>query len=171
MKVEINPDWKYFCITDATANYMQKYVQLRKRKVFVGQKTAHDLIEVFKKHKAEKFLFPCSNIRTPEIPDYFAKNGFTYKEAIMYCTVPTDLSEIKDKPYDIIAFFSPSGVNSLLHNFPDFKQNGTYLAAFGATTAKAIEDNGLKSNIEAPLPNLPSMAAALEAFVEKANKK
>jgi uroporphyrinogen-III synthase len=170
MKVEINPDWKYFCITEATANYLQKYVQVRKRKVFTGQKTALDLIEIFKKHKIEKFLFPCSNIRTPEIPDYFTKNGFTYKEAIMYCTVPSDLSELKDVHYDIIAFFSPSGVQSLLHNFPDFKQNSTKLAAFGATTSKAIIESGLVTDIEAPQPSLPSMAAALEAYVEKANK-
>lgn len=170
MKVEVNADWKYFCITEATANYLQKYVQVRKRKVFVGQKNAQDLIEVFKKHKTEKFLFPCSNIRTPEIPDYFTKNNFQFKEAIMYCTVPTDLQEIKDINYDIIAFFSPSGVQSLLHNFPEFQQNNTKMAAFGITTAKAIIDSGFIAHIEAPQPNLPSMAAALEAFIEKTNK-
>jgi len=98
------------------------------------------------------------------------KNNFAYKEAIMYCTVPTNLSDLKDVHYDIIAFFSPSGVQSLLHNFPDFEQNGTILAAFGGTTAKAIVESGFTSSIEAPLPNLPSMAAALEAFVEKTNK-
>jgi uroporphyrinogen-III synthase len=170
MKVEINPDWKYFCISKSTSDYLQKYVQVRKRKVFTGQKTALDLIEIFKKHKTEKYLFPCSNIRTPEIPDYFEKNNFAHKEAIMYCTVPTNLSDLKDVHYDIIAFFSPSGVQSLLHNFPDFKQNGTILAAFGGTTTKAIQESGFTSSIEAPMPNLPSMAAALEAFVEKTNK-
>ncbi|EMR03787.1 uroporphyrinogen-III synthase [Cesiribacter andamanensis] len=169
-KVEIPADMKYFCISEQTANYLQKYIVVRKRKVFTGYRTANDLIEILKKHKNEKYIFPCSDIRKEDIPQFMEENGFTYSEAIIYRTVASDLSDLADVNYDIIAFFSPSGINSLFVNFPDFEQKETRIAAFGPTTAKAVLDAGLRLDIEAPHPNAPSMTGALELYIKKANK-
>ncbi len=168
-KVEIPTDMKYFCISEQTANYLQKYIVIRKRKIFTGTRTASDLIEVIKKHKNEKYIFPCSDIRKDDIPDFLKDNGYTYSEAIIYKTVASDLSDLADVNYDVIAFFSPSGISSLFQNFPDFKQNKTRIAAFGPTTAKAVRDAGLILDIEAPLPNAPSMTGALEVYIREAN--
>ncbi len=168
-KVEMPPEMKYFCISEQTANYLQKYIVIRKRKIFTGAKTALDLIEILKKHKNEKFIFPCSNIRKNDIPDFLKKNGYTYTEAVIYKTVASDLSDLANVNYDIIAFFSPSGINSLFVNFPEFKQNNTRIAAFGPTTSKAVRDAGLTLDIEAPMPNAPSMTGAIELYIKKAN--
>lgn len=169
-KVEIPADMKYFCVSEQTANYLQKYIVIRKRKIFTGERTAADLIEILKKHKNEKFIFPCSNLRKEDIPSFLEENGFTFSEAIIYKTVASDLSDLDDVKYDIIAFFSPSGINSLLVNFPDFEQNETRIAAFGPTTSKAVTDAGLILDIQAPLPNAPSMTGALELYIKAANK-
>lgn len=168
-KIEMPADMKYFCVTEQTANYLQKYITIRKRKIFSGLKTAADLCEIIKKHKGEKFIFPCSNIRTPEIPNFLEKNGIVYQEAIMYGTVSSDIKDLDVNKYDIICFFSPSGVESLLQNFPDFQQNDIRLAAFGPTTAKAVTDANLNLDVLAPMPNAPSMTGALELYVKKAN--
>ena len=169
LKVEMPPDMKYFCISDQTSNYLQKYIVIRKRKIFTGLKDTKDLLEIIKKHKNEKFLFPCSDIRKNDIPDFLRDNGYNFTEAIIYHTVAANLSDLKNVYYDILAFFSPSGINSLYVNFPDFKQNNTRIAAFGSTTAKAVREAGLILDIEAPLPNAPSMTGALELYVKKAN--
>ncbi|MCX2745946.1 uroporphyrinogen-III synthase [Mangrovivirga sp. M17] len=169
LKLEVPSDMKYFCISEQTANYLQKYIVIRKRKIFTGLRTAQDLIEILKKHKKEKFLFPCSNIRKDDIPNFLDDNGYDWTEATMYKTVASDLSDLDDVTYDIIAFFSPSGINSLFVNFPDFKQNDTRIAAFGPTTAKAVRDHDMILDIEAPLPNAPSMTGAIEYYIKKAN--
>src|SRR5688572_11884348 len=169
LKIEMPPDMKYFCISDQTSNYLQKYIVIRKRKIFTGLKTSQDLFEMLKKHKNEKYLFPCSDIRKNDIPDFLKENGYNHTEAIIYHTVAADLSDLKEVFYDIIAFFSPSGINSLFVNFPEFKQNNTRIAVFGPTTAKAVRDAGLILDIEAPLPNAPSMTGALELYIKKAN--
>ncbi|MTI39613.1 uroporphyrinogen-III synthase [Fulvivirga lutimaris] len=169
LKIEMPADMKYFCISEQTANYLQKYIIIRKRKIFTGHRTAEDLIEILKKHKNEKYLFPCSDIRKDDIPEFLNTNGFKYSEAIIYRTVASDLSDLENVYYDILAFFSPSGINSLLINFPEFKQNVTRIAAFGPTTAKAVRDAGLELDIEAPLPNAPSMTGAIELYIKKAN--
>jgi len=168
-KIEMPADMKYFCITEQTANYLHKYVTIRKRKLFVGTKTALDLLEVIKKHKTEKFLFPCSNKRQKDLPDYMGTNDFQLTEAIMYETVSADLSDLENVFYDIIAFFSPSGITSLFENFPDFKQNNTRIAVFGPTTAKAVLDANLIVDIQAPMPNAPSMTGALEQYIKLVN--
>ena len=168
-KVEIPSDMKYFCISEQTANYLQKYIVIRKRKIFTGSRTATDLIEVLKKHKNEKYIFPCSNIRKDDIPKFLKENEYDYSEAIIYKTVASDLSDLADIKYDVIAFFSPSGINSLMVNFPDFKQNNTRIAAFGPTTSKAVKEADLILDIQAPLPNAPSMTGALELYIKKAN--
>ncbi|MHA8065875.1 uroporphyrinogen-III synthase [Aquirufa sp. ROCK2-A2] len=169
-KIEVPADMKYFCITEQTANYLQKYIVIRKRKVFTGTKTALDLLEVIKKHKSEKFLFPCSNKRQKDLPDYMGTNDYQLTEAIMYETVSADLSDLEDVFYDIIAFYSPSGITSLFENFPDFKQNNTRIAAFGPTTAQAVTNADLIIDIQAPMPNAPSMTGALEYYIKLANK-
>jgi len=169
MKIEMPSDMKYFCISEQTANYLQKYIVIRKRKIFTGSKTAQDLIEILKKHKNEKYVFPCSNIRKNDIPDFLTENGYHYSEAVIYKTVASDLSDLAEVNYDIIAFFSPSGINSLLVNFPDFKQNKTRIAAFGPTTAQAVKEAGLVLDIQAPMPNAPSMTGALEVYIKEAN--
>lgn len=169
LKLEMPADMKYFCISDQTSNYLQKYIVIRKRKIFSGLKDTKDLLEIIKKHKNEKFLFPCSDIRKSDIPDFLKANGYTYTEAVINHTVAANLSDLKNVYYDILAFFSPSGINSLFVNFPDFKQNNTRLAAFGPTTAKAVKDAGLVLDIEAPLPNAPSMTGALELYIKKVN--
>ena len=169
LKIEMPTDMKYFCISEQTANYLQKYIVIRKRKIFIGSKTAKDLIEILKKHKNEKYIFPCSNIRKKDIPVFLKENGYEFNEAVIYSTVASDLSDLADVNYDIIAFFSPSGINSLLVNFPDFKQNDTRIAAFGPTTSKAVKDAGLILDIQAPLPNAPSMTGAIDLYICKAN--
>jgi uroporphyrinogen-III synthase len=169
LKIEMPADMKYFCISDQTSNYLQKYIVIRKRKIFSGLKDTKDLLEIIKKHKNEKFLFPCSDIRKNDIPNFLTDNGFHFTEAIMYQTVAANLSDLKNVYYDILAFFSPSGINSLLINFPDFIQNNTRIAAFGPTTAKAVRDANFILDIEAPLPNAPSMTGALELYIKAAN--
>lgn len=168
-RIEVPIDMKYFCISEQTANYLQKYIVIRKRKIFSGTKTAKELFDLIRKHKTEKFLFPCSNIRSNDIPDFMDTGGLQLTEAVMYETIATDLTDLAVAQYDLIAFFSPSGVSSLMSNFPDYKQNGTRMAAFGPTTAKAIIDAGLTLDIEAPLPNAPSMTGALDLYIRKAN--
>jgi uroporphyrinogen-III synthase len=169
LKLEMPPEMKYFCISDQTSNYLQKYIVIRKRKIFSGLKDTKDLLEIIKKHKSEKFLFPCSDIRKNDIPDFLTDNGYHFTEAIMYHTVAANLSDLKNVYYDILAFFSPSGINSLYINFPEFKQNNTRIAAFGPTTAKAVREASLFLDIEAPLPNAPSMTGALELYIKAAN--
>lgn len=169
MRIEVPIDMKYFCISEQTANYLQKYIVIRKRKIFVGQRTAAELESLILKHKTEKFLFPCSNIRSNDIPNLMNRNDLHLTEAIMYETVSADLSDLTEVFYDIICFFSPSGITSLDFNFPEWQQNHTRLAAFGPTTAKAVRDAGYILDIEAPLPNAPSMTGALEVYIKQAN--
>ena len=171
LNIEMPADMKYFCISEQTANYLQKYIVIRKRKIFTGFRTAQDLIEILKKHKNEKYLFPCSSIRKSDIPDFLESSDYQYSEAVMYNTVAADLSDLADVNYDVIAFFSPSGINSLFVNFPEFKQNKTRIAAFGPTTAQAVREAGLVLDIEAPLPNAPSMTGAIEVYIKEAAKR
>lgn len=168
-KIEMPADMKYFCVTEQTANYLQKYITIRKRKVFTGTRSSVELIEVIKKHPKEKFLYPCSEIRNGRIPAFLTENEYDYAEAVMYQTVSSDLSDLKELEFDVIAFFSPSGVTSLFNNFPDFKQGNTRIAAFGPTTAKAVTEAGLELDIVAPVPNAPSMTGALELYIKGEN--
>ena len=161
---------KYFCISESTAYYLQKYVVYRKRKIFHGKQTFYDLIDVIKKHKDEKFLLPCSDIHKEEIADILDEQNIHYKKAVIYKTVCSNLSDLAKVNYDVLVFFSPSGIKSLFKNFPKFKQNKTRIAAFGPTTAKAVIDAGLKLDIHAPNPKAPSMTMALEQYIKTANK-
>ncbi|WP_430973002.1 uroporphyrinogen-III synthase [Sunxiuqinia rutila] len=169
-RVTVPDSMKYFCISEATAYYLQKYIVYRKRKIFYGAGRFEDLVEVMKKHKNEKFLVPLSHIHKQEIPLLLDKAGYNYTKAILYKTVSSDLSDLKDVNYDILVFFSPSGIKSLIQNFPDFEQNSTKIASFGPTTAKAVVDAGLRLDIQAPTSQAPSMTMALEQFIKEHNK-
>jgi uroporphyrinogen-III synthase len=149
---------------------LQKYVVYRKRKVFYGKQTISDLMDVIKKHKKEKFLLPCSDIHKQEIPVFLDSNEIDYTKAVIYKTIGSDLSDLANVNYDMLVFFSPSGIVSLFKNFPKFKQNATRIAAFGPTTSKAVMDAGLRLDIQAPVPNAPSMTMAIEQYIKKINK-
>jgi len=170
-RVTVPDDMKYFCISEATAFYLQKYIVYRKRKIFHSTGKFPDLVEVIKKHKQEKFLVPLSDIHKPEIPNLLTKAKIKFTKAILYRTVSSDLSDLKDINYDVLVFFSPSGIKSLMQNFPDFEQNDTLIASFGPATAKAVKEAGLRLDIQAPMPQAPSMTAALEMYIKKHNKK
>jgi len=169
-RVTVPETMKYFCISEATAFYLQKYIVFRKRKIFHSTGKFADLVDVIKKHKEEKFLVPLSDIHKQEIPDLLNKAKVKYTKAIFYRTVSSDLSDIKEIDYDILVFFSPSGIASLFQNFPDFKQNDIAIASFGPATAKAVTEAGLRLDIQAPMPQAPSMTAALELFIKQQNK-
>lgn len=171
MRVKMSQETKYFCLTEAIANYLQKFIVYRKRKVFVGTRVIEDLGASLKKHKGEKFLLPCSNLGAKDISKYLDDNGLNWKEANMYNTVSSDLSDLSDVTYDVLVFFSPLCIQSLYDNFPDFKQNDTRIAVFGNTTKKAVEERGLTVNINAPAPEIPSMTRALELYLLKSNKE
>ncbi|WP_066756898.1 uroporphyrinogen-III synthase [Crocinitomix algicola] len=162
---------KYFCMSEAVAYYLQKYVVYRKRKIFFGRQRIGDLVDVLKKHKNEKFLLPCSDILRANIPDTLEENKINFQKAVLYRTVASDLSDLEDVKYDVLVFFSPSGIESLLKNFPEFKQNTTKIAAFGPTTANAVKQNNLRLDIHAPQPQAPSMTMAIEQFIKNGKKK
>lgn len=171
MRVSMSANTKYFCLTEAIANYLQKFIVYRKRKVFVGKRFIQDLATPLNKHKAnEKFLLPCSNLGAKVVVKYLEDNKFDFTDAMMYRTVASDLSDLTDVFYDILVFFSPLGIESLFENFPDFKQNDTRIAAFGKSTRKAVIDRGLKINIEAPTKEVPSMSMSIDNYLQKSNK-
>lgn len=171
MRFEVPDTMKYFCITEAIAYYLQKYVTYRKRKIFFGKQTITDLVEVMKKHKGEKFLLSCADLLNDKIPEVLENHKVDFNKAVLYRTVASDLSDLEDVYYDMLVFFSPSGIESLFKNFPDFKQNNTLIAAFGPTTAQAVLKNELRLDVHAPQPNAPSMPAAIELFIKENAKK
>lgn len=170
MRFVVPETMKYFCVSESTAYYLQKYVQYRKRKIFHGRSTFGDMMDIIKKHGDEKFLLPCSDIAKEEGPELLDAAGINYTKATIYKTVCSDISDLAKVNYDVLVFFSPAGIKSLFQNFPEFKQNKTRIAVFGATTAKAVEDAGLKIDILAPTPKAPSMTMALEQYIVAANK-
>lgn len=171
IRFEVPDTMKYFCISEAVALYLQKYVPYRKRKIFFGKQTIEDLIDPLKKHKTEKFLLPCTDILRDKIPETLEAAKIPFTKAMLYRTVASDLSDLENVYYDMLVFFSPGGIESLFKNFPDFKQNTTVIAAFGPTTANAVVKNNLRLDVHAPQPNAPSMTAAIENFIKEHNKK
>lgn len=162
---------KYFCLSEAIAFYLQKYVVYRKRKIFYGKSTIAELAEILKKHKNENFLLPCSDILKQDIPNTLNAAGIPFTKVILYRTVAADLSDLSDVKYDLLVFFSPAGIESLFKNFPKFKQNTTRIAAFGPTTANAVLKHNLRLDIHAPQPAAPSMTMAIEQFIKNGSKK
>ena len=173
MNVTVPTDMKYFCNSEQTANYLQKYIVIRKRKIFTGERTIAQLLDMMKevmvKFPDEKYLFPCSNITRDTISQFLKDNECTYSEAIIYNTVPSDLKRLKKVFYDILVFYTPYGIDSLVKNFPEFEQNNTRIAGFGKNTAKAIKENNLKLDIKAPMKDVPSMTRAIELYIKQSN--
>ncbi len=171
MRFKVPDSLKYFCQSEAVAYYLQKYVVYRKRKIYVGKRTFPELMPLIKKHKNENFLLPSSDKSKPNVPELLDEIGVKWTLSVFYKTVVSDLKDLENVFYDILVFFSPSGIESLLQNFPNFKQNDTRIAVFGNTTLKAAEEAGLTVNIMAPTPKTPSMTMAIEQYIKEVNKK
>lgn len=170
LRVVIPEDMKYFCITETVALYIQKYVQYRKRKVFFGATGKLDnLLPAMVKHKTEKYLVPMSDVHNDEISNLLTSKKLVHKEVVMYRTVSNDFGPDEPFDYDMLIFFSPSGIQSLLKNFPEFEQGEIAIGTFGPTTAKAVRDAGLRLDLEAPSEQYPSITAALSDFIKRRN--
>lgn len=162
---------KYFCTTEAIALYLQKYTIYRKRKIFFGKSgKLDDLIPQIAKHNGEKYLYVVSEVQKNDGESVLEKNKVNYTRAVMYRTVSNDFQEGEAFDYDMLIFFSPTGIKSLQKNFPNFEQGDIKIGCFGAQTAKAVTDAGLRLDIEAPTANAPSMTAALEQYLKENNK-
>jgi uroporphyrinogen-III synthase len=170
MRYKVPDSTKYFCQSEAVAFYLQKYVVYRKRKIYVGEKNINDLEAFFQKFKTEKFLLPTSDVLKPSIPDSLNKMGIDWTRLQLYKTVVSDLSDFRNVYYDVLVFFSPSGIESLLKNFPDFEQNETRIAAYGNATVLAADKAKLRIDIKAPTPETPSMTMAIEKYISNKGK-
>ena len=171
VRVTVPDSMKYFCTSESIAVYLQKYIVYRKRKIFYGKKRFRDLMDVLVKHKEEKFLVPVSNVHNEEISELLDKNEIEYTKAVLYCTVAADLSDVEIEDYDVLVFYSPSGIASLYSNFPGFKQNSMKIATFGPSTAKAAKEAGIAIDLIVPSPDFPSMTMALDSFIIEEGKK
>ncbi|MCD8260391.1 MAG: uroporphyrinogen-III synthase [Bacteroides sp.] len=171
LRVTVPDTMKYFCLSEAIALYIQKYVQYRKRKIFFGKNgKIEDLLPSILKHSSEKYFVPMSDVYNDNIKNLLDKHKIAHTEAVMYRTVSADFSKDEDFDYDMLVFFTPSGINSLMKNFPDFKQNDIKIGCFGPQTAKAVRDAGLRLDLEAPTAAAPSITAALDMFIKENNK-
>jgi uroporphyrinogen-III synthase len=171
LRVTIPESMKYFCVSEAIALYLQKYVQYRKRKIFFGKSKFPELLELIKKQKSEKYFFPCSVNHSKEIPDLLKANKINHIIAPIYNTVPDVVDDVDISNYQMIVFFSPFGIESLQKNFPGFKQDETIFAAFGQATVSAIESAGFEVQIKAPSPEAPSMTMAIEQYLQNHKAK
>ena len=171
LRVTIPETMKYFCTSETISLYIQKYVQYRKRKVFFGTTGKfQDLLPLIVKHSGEKYFIPMSDVHNDEIKNALDQNKIQHTEAVMYRTVSNDFTPEEKFDYDMLVFFSPSGIQSLLKNFPNFEQGDIAIGCFGPTTAKAVKDAGLRLDLEAPTAEAPSMTATLDMFIRKHNK-
>ena len=167
MRVVISEEMKYFCVTEQIALYIQKYVQYRKRKIFYGTTGRFaDLIPTMVKHKSERYFIPLSDVHNDEIKNMLDERKLKHTEGVMYRTVSNDFADNDTFDFDMVVFFSPTGVQSLLKNFPNFTQGDV---AFGPTTAKAVTDAGLRLDLQAPSPKYPSITAALDDYLKSLN--
>lgn len=171
LRVTIPETMKYFCVSETISFYIQKYVQYRKRKVFWGPSGKfEDLVPIIMKHKTEKYLVPMSDVHNDDIKNALDKGKIQHHEVVMYRTVSNDFSADEKFDYDMLIFFSPAGVASLKKNFPDFEQKEMKIGTFGATTAQAVRDAGLRLDLEAPTATAPSMTGALDMYIKEVNK-
>lgn len=171
MRFEVPIEMKYFCLSEAIAFYLQRYIVYRKRKIYVGTRSIKDLTKIIKKHKNESFLLPTADKLKKIIPETLDSLKIKWNRAILYKTVVSDLSDLEDVFYDILVFFSPSGIESLYKNFPDFEQSNTRIAVYGNTTRIAAEKAGLGCTIIVPTPEVPSMTLALTNYITEVNKR
>ena len=170
LRLQVPDTMKYFCESEAIAFYLQKYIVYRKRKIYIGEKVFSDMVPLFKKHKDEKFLLPASDVLKDDVPALLDSLNLDWQRATLFRTVSSDLSDLEDVKYDILVFFTPSGIKSLFENFPDFVQDNTRIAAFGKSTVTAAEEMGLRIDIEVPTKETPSMTMALDKYVKEVNK-
>jgi len=170
LRIETPDSMKYFCTTDSVAFYLQKYIQFRKRRIFYAQNNTNDLIELIRKHKSEKYLLPCSEDHNNELSDILEANKITYVKAIMYKTVSEDMTFLDLNKYDMLVFFSPSGIKSLFKNFPEFIQGEKAIAVSGQSTAQAAREAGINITFEGPNAVAPSMVKAIDMFLTANNK-
>ena len=171
LRVTVPETMKYFCTSETIALYIQKYVQYRKRKVFFGATGKFaDLVPSVVKHNAEKYLVPMSDVHNDEVKTLLDKGKIHHTEVVMYRTVSNDFTPEEEFDYDMLLFFSPAGINSLMKNFPEFDQKEIAIGCFGPATAKAVKDAGLRLDLEAPTVEAPSMTAALDMFIRERNK-
>lgn len=171
LRVKISPDAKYYCMTESIALYLQKYILFRKRKVFFGDGTFQGLTEIIEKHRdGEKFLIPYSDNHKSDISDYLRKKKYDFAEAVIFKTVPVELTEKEIRKYDMIVFFTPTGVIALKQNFPDFQQKNLKIGAFGPVTSQAVIDAGLHLDLQAPAPASPSMTMAIDNYLSSASR-
>ena len=171
LKITMPEEMKYFCISETVALYLQKYIVYRKRKIFFSQTgKIEGLNNPFTKHSKEKFLFPVPEEHNEEVTQFLDKKKLVYTKSVMYRTVSSEFPEDEKMEYDMIIFFSPLGIQSLLKNFPDYNQGDAAIGCFGSSTAKTVEDSGLRLDCEAPQPEYPSMVAALDAFLKENHK-
>lgn len=170
LRICVPDTMKYFCITENVAFYLQKYIVYRKRKIFHGKAKFQDLIDIIVKHREDNYFVPLSEPHNAEIPDLLEKNGIKHTIGTLYKTISSDFSAMKDFDYDILVFYSPTGIKSLRENFPEFKQGDIKIAAFGPTTAQAVELEGFRLDINAPNPKAPSMTMALDEFLKDFNR-
>ncbi len=172
MRFDVTDDLRYYCISEAVANYLQKFITYRKRKVFVGEKTVEEFMPVLlKAQDKEKFLLPVSNLGSKALTTFLDEQKFEWRDALMYRTVASDLTDLTDVFYDVLVFFSPLGITSLYENFPTWEQKETRLAIFGKSTSAEVEKHGLTVNIPAPAPDAPSMPMAIEKYLMQSNKR
>jgi len=172
LRITIPETMKYFCVSESVALYLQRYIHYRKRKVFFGASgKLADLVTIMNKHLDEKYLFITSDVQNEDTITTFEKSKIVYTKAIMYRTVSNDFGPDEEFNYDMLLFFSPLGIGSLLKNFPNFVQGDIQIGCFGANTAQAVREAGLRLDIEAPLPGVPSMTMALENYLKESNKK
>lgn len=172
LRITMPESMKYFCISESVALYLQKYIVYRKRKIFFSTTGKMEgLASSFTKHNKENFLVPVSDVHTEDLTAVLDEKKLNYTKAVMYRTVSTEITEEELERYDMMIFFSPSGIASLFKNSPNFVQGEKYIGCFGTSTAKAVRDANLRLDCEAPLPGVPSMTGALEAFVKENHKK
>ena len=172
MRVTIPETMKYFCVSESVALYLQRYIHYRKRKVFYGASgKMADLVVIMNKHAEEKYLLITSDVQNEDTLSQLEKSKIVFDKAVMYKTVSNDFLPHEEFNYDMLLFFSPIGISSLVKNFPDFEQGEIQIGSFGASTAQAVRDAGLRLDLEAPLPGVPSMTMALENFLKENNKK
>ena len=170
MRINVPDSMKYFCTSESIANYLQKYIIYRKRKIFFGSKI-EVLLEIMQKHKEEKIFLPLSDPHKPEIPKLLDKKKYKYTKVILYRIICNELKDINIKDYDILAFYSPSEIKSLFQNFPDYEQGEARIACFGPATIKAAKAAHLRIDIQAPRPQIPSLTMAIEHYLKDAAKK
>ena len=170
LRFTVPDSMKYFCESEAILKKKKKYIVYRKRKIYIGEKVFADMVPLFKKHKDESFLLPASDVLKPDVPKLLDSLNLTWQKATLFRTMSSDLTDLSDVKYDILVFFTPSGIKSLFENFPEFIQEETRIAVFGKSTVEQAKEMGLRVDIEVPTPQTPSMTMALDKYVKEANK-